>query len=100
MAADELVKRGELKEILPGWSALGPLVQLVYPKSLDSSLVMRSFIEFALESIPKYLIPDAGSPASPQESWIGRRRPAPTLNPLVSLRTLASHSARFAHRPQ
>jgi LysR family transcriptional regulator for bpeEF and oprC len=67
LAVDELVKKGLLKEILPGWSALGPLVQLLYPKSLVPNLMLQSFIEFSLESIPKYLIPSAGSSASPQE---------------------------------
>jgi len=67
LAADELVKKGLLKEILPGWSALGPLVQLLYPKSLVPNLMLQSFIEFSLESIPKYLIPSTGSSASPQE---------------------------------
>jgi LysR family transcriptional regulator, regulator for bpeEF and oprC len=55
LASVDLIRRGELKEILAEWSAVGPVVQLVYEKSRMPSARLRAFIEFAMEVFPPQL---------------------------------------------
>ena len=49
LASRDLIARGELKEILADWSAVGPAMQLVYEKSRMPSARLRAFIEFTVE---------------------------------------------------
>jgi LysR family transcriptional regulator for bpeEF and oprC len=55
LAARDRIARGELKEILADWSAVGPAMQLVYEKSRMPSARLRAFIEFAVEVFPEQL---------------------------------------------
>src|SRR4051812_44591754 len=55
LASRGLIARGEVKEILAEWSAVGPAMHLVYEKSRMPSARLRAFIEFAVDLFAEQL---------------------------------------------